>query len=282
MKSFFTKTNLLVLGAAAAGMLLLLVARPFPALDTANAQGQPVTMGSNTPAADTSMFTDKQKQGIGQIVKDYLIANPEIFLDIQTALEAKMEKAQAEQLKAVIASNAAEIFREPNASLAGNADGDITVVEWFDYNCGFCKRGLSEVVKLVERDPKVRVVFKELPILSKGSEEAAKIALAAKRQGKYWEIHRALLSARGQANEASALKIAEQHGLDMDKLKKDMASPEVQAELDHSELLAKKMGINGTPHFVIGDRSIPGAPENLFEQIESHVSELRKNGCSYC
>src|SRR5690606_17047017 len=259
------------LGAAAAIVLMLLVARPF----VTNAQE------AKTPA-DTSMFSAEQKRGIEQIIKDYLVANPEIFLDVQNALEEKMEKAQAEKLKTVISGNAKEIFREPNASVAGNPDGDITVVEWFDYNCGFCKRGLPEIVKLVQKDPKVRVVFKELPILSKGSEEAAKVALAAKRQGKYWEIHQALLGARGQANEASALKIAEQHGLDMDRLKKDMASPEVQAELDHSEDLAKKMGINGTPHFLIGDRSIPGAPENLFEQIEAHVNDLRKAGCSYC
>ena len=114
-----------------------------------------------------------------------------------------MEKEQAEKLKAAISQNAAEIYRERNASVAGNPNGDITVVEFFDYNCGYCKRGLHDVVKLVETDPKVRVVFKELPILSKGSEEASRVALAARRQGKYWELHRAMLGAKGQMNEAA-------------------------------------------------------------------------------
>ena len=156
------------------------------------------------------------------------------------------------------------------------------MVEFFDYNCGYCKRGLGGVVKLIESDPKVRVVFKELPILSKGSEEAARVALAARKQGKYWEVHRALLSARGQANEASALKLAEELGLDMEQLKADMESAEVKAEIAQSEDLAKKMGVNGTPHFLVGDRSVPGAPENLYEQLSTHVNELRKQGCSYC
>jgi protein-disulfide isomerase len=232
--------------------------------------------------ATSSQFSDGQRQAIGQIIKEYLISNPEVFIEVQGALEAKLEKENAERLKVAIAENAEDIFRHPNAAVAGDPDGDITVVEFFDYNCGYCKRGLADVVKLVESDPKVRVVFKELPILSKGSAEAARVALAARNQGKYWELHRALLKARGQANEASALKLAEELGLDMEQLKADMESDEVKAEIAHSEALAKKMGVNGTPHFLIGDRSIPGAPEDLYEQLSTHVNELRKQGCSFC
>lgn len=245
-----------------------------------------------TAAADTAApvktepsaasFTPDQKQAIEQIIKSYLVANPEVMVDVQTALEEKMEKAQTERLKAAITDNAAAIYREPDASVAGNPAGDITVVEFFDYNCGYCKRGLRDVIKLVETDPKVRVVFKELPILSKGSEEASRVALAARMQGKYWEMHRAMLEAKGQMNEAAALHIAEKLGLNMDKLKQDMASPEVEAEVKKSEDLAKKMGVNGTPHFLVGDRAIPGAPEDLYDQLAKHVAELRKQGCSYC
>jgi len=248
------------------------------ALVVATPPVQPVAATTPEPVA----FTTDQKKQIEDIIKSYLITNPEIFLDVQTALEEKMEKVQAEKLKVAIADNAAEIYREPEASLAGNADGDITVVEFFDYNCGYCKRGLEEVIKLVETDPKVRVVFKELPILSKGSEQAAHVALAAKKQGKYWEMHKALLTAKGHLDEASALRIAEKLGLDMDKLKADMASPEVKAEVEKSEALAKKMGVNGTPHFLVGDRAIPGAPEDLYQQLSNNVQELRKQGCSYC
>ena len=235
-----------------------------------------------TNAAGTGEFSADQKKQIEKIIKDYLVSNPEIFLEAQSALEAKMEKEQAEKLKTAIAQNAREIYRDPNADVAGNANGDITVVEFFDYNCGYCKRGLHDVVKLVETDPRVRVVFKELPILSKGSEEASRAAIAAGKQGKYWQMHRAMLEAKGAMNEANALAIATKLGLDIDKLKKDMASPEVEAEIKKSEALAKKMGVNGTPHFLVGDRAIPGAPEDLYDQLEKHVSELRKSGCSYC
>ncbi len=233
-------------------------------------------------ATNSGQFDAKQKQAIGQIIKEYLVKNPEIFIEVQGALEVKLEKENAERLKVAIAENAEDIYRHPNAAVAGDPDGDITVVEFFDYNCGYCKRGLADVVKLVESDPKVRVVFKELPILSKGSAEAARVALAARNQGKYWEIHRALLEARGQANEASALKLAEGLGLDMEQLKMDMDSDEVKDEIAQSEALAQKMGVNGTPHFLVGDRSIPGAPEDLYEQLSAHVDELRKQGCSFC
>ena len=105
--------------------------------------------------------------------------------------------------------SADEIFRRPNAPIAGNPDGDVTVVEFFDYNCGYCKRAFSDIAKLMEKDPKVKVVLKELPILSKESEEAAKVALAARMQGKYWEVHRALSTLRGEVNEQAALRAVE-------------------------------------------------------------------------
>lgn len=237
---------------------------------------------SPTTTAGSGQIDPSQKQAIERIIRDYLINNPEVFIEVQGALEAKLEKENAKRLKVAIAENAEDIYRHPNAAVAGDPDGDITVVEFFDYNCGYCKRGLADVVKLVESDPKVRVVFKELPILSKGSAEAARVALAARNQGKYWEIHRALLKARGQANEASALKLAEELGLDMEQLKADMESDEVKDEIARSEALAQKMGVNGTPHFLVGDRSIPGAPEDLYEQLSAHVDELRKQGCSFC
>jgi protein-disulfide isomerase len=227
-------------------------------------------------------FSSEQKQELGKIIKEYLIANPEIFLEAQSALEAKMEKEQAEKLKVAIAENSREIYRDPKADTAGNANGDITVVEFFDYNCGYCKRSLHDVIKLVGDDPNVRVVFKELPILSKGSEEASRVAIAAGRQGKYWDMHKSMLEAKGQMNETNALAIATKLGLDMEKLKKDMASPEVADEIKKSEALAKKMGVNGTPHFLVGDRAIPGAPEDLHDQLANHIKDLRKSGCSYC
>lgn len=234
------------------------------------------------PTAGGAAFTDDQKKALGEIIKDFLLKNPDVMIDVQSALDSKLERDQAEKLKAFMAENAKSIFRDPESAVAGDPNGDITVVEFFDYNCGFCKRGLPEVQKLLNSDKKVRFVFKELPILSKGSEEAAKIALAAKRQGKYWEFHQAMLNQKGQANEASGLKVAESLGLDMAKVKADMAGDSVKAELEAERNLAKRMGINGTPHFLVGEKSIPGAPEDLHDQLEALVSEYRKTGCNAC
>ena len=234
------------------------------------------------PAADYAPITPEQKAAIERIVKDYLLNNPEVFLDVQQALESKMEKIQAERFKVALKDHAADIYKRSSAPIAGNPKGDITVVEFFDYNCGYCKRAFTDMAKLIEKDGKVKLVLKELPILSKGSEEAAKIALAAKLQGKYWEAHRALISVRGELNEQTGLRAVEKIGLDMARLKKDMESPEVLEEIKFVRDLAQKMGIQGTPHFLVGDRAIPGAPSNLLEQLQGHVAELRKTGCSVC
>ncbi len=239
---------------------------------------------SSKPEASTakSSFSDEQKGEIQAIVKDYLLKNPEIFLEIQSALEAKMEQIQAERLKVALAAHADALFRDPDAPVAGNPKGDITVVEFFDYNCGYCKRGFPDVAKLIQSDPKVRVVFRELPILSKGSEEASRVAIAANMQGKYWEFHKLMFEFKGQANEASALKIAEKAGLDMARLKADLKSEKVSDEIKKVRELAQNLNINGTPHFIVGNRSIPGAPQDLFEQLKSDVEAIRKEGCTSC
>jgi protein-disulfide isomerase len=228
------------------------------------------------------VFTPEQKAAIGAIVKDYLLENPEVLLDVQTKLEAKLEKMQEERMKTAIKSYADQLYRRADAAMAGDPNGDVTVVEFFDYNCGFCRRGFSNVAKLIEDDKKVRFVFKELPILSKGSEEASHVALAAKKQGKYWELHRALLQHHGSVDGETALRIAGKLGLDVEKLKADKDSPEVKAEIENVRDLAQKMGINGTPHFLVGDRTIAGAPEDLYEQLKGHVKDLRSNGCEVC
>ncbi len=232
--------------------------------------------------APLSTFTPEQKGEIERIIKDYLVKNPEVFLEIQSALESKMEQVQAEKLKLALAAHADTLFRDPNAPVAGNPKGDVVVVEFFDYNCGYCKRGFADVAKFIKEDPKVRVIFRELPILSKGSEEAARVALAANMQGKYWDFHSLMIEFKGQANEASALKIAEKIGADMAKLKADMKGDAVEAEIKKVRELAQNLGINGTPHFIVGDRSIAGAPQDLLEQLKVDAAEVRKSGCKYC
>jgi protein-disulfide isomerase len=234
------------------------------------------------PTAGGSAFTDEQKKALGEIIKDYLVKNPEVMYDIQSALEEKTQKDQDAKFKAFMSTNAKTIYRSPDASVAGDPNGDVTVVEFFDYNCGYCKHGLPQVQRLINDDKKLRFVFKELPILSKGSEEAARVALAAKRQGKYWEFHQAMLGSKGEANEASALRVAQSLGLDMTKVKADMAGDSVKKELIEDLQLAKQLGVNGTPHFIVGEKAIPGAPEDLHDQLEELVNGYRKSGCAIC
>jgi protein-disulfide isomerase len=234
------------------------------------------------PAALASAFTPEQRKELSALIKEILVANPEILLEAQNALEAKMDKIQAERMAVAMKEHATELYRPASSPVVGNANGDVPIIEFFDYNCGYCKKALGDVAKLVDKDKKVRVIMKEFPILAKGSEEAAKVALAAKMQGKYWEFHRAMLQSQGQANEASALRVAEKLGLDMARLKKDMASAEVKKEIDETRELATKMGIQGTPHFIVGDRIIAGAPENLSELLGKHAADVRKDGCKVC
>jgi protein-disulfide isomerase len=238
--------------------------------------------GEKANATASTSFTPAQRKELESLIKDYLLNNPEVLMEAQNVLEAKMDKIQADRMAVAIKDNAGEIFRPPHSPVVGNAKGDVTVVEFFDYNCGYCRKAMGDLTKLVDSDKQVKVILKELPILSKGSEEASRVALAAKMQGKYWEFHRAMLEGQGQATEASALRLAEKLGLDMARLKKDMASTEVKKEIEDTRKLATKMGIQGTPHFLIGDRFIPGAPENLFEMLNQNITEVRKTGCQVC
>jgi len=227
-------------------------------------------------------FNEAQTKSIEKIVREYLINNPHILFDVQAALEKKMETARAQQMEKSLVANADTLFRAPNAAIAGNPKGDVTVVEFFDYNCGYCKHALGDVTKLVQSDKNIRMVFKELPIFGKESEEASRVALAARNQGKYWEVHKDLLASQGRANEAKALRIAKKHGLDMTRIKADMKSPAIKKEIEETKVLAQNMGINGTPHFFVGNRMIPGAPDNLLSQIRQLAANVRKEGCSYC
>ena len=157
--------------------------------------------------------------------------------------------------------------------------GDVTVIEFFDYNCGYCRRTLPDLVKLVENEPNIKVQFMEYPILAPESKDASRVAIAAAKQGKYFEFHKAMFVIN-RASKDSALKVAEQLGLDMARLKADMASPETDALLSQIAEAGKQMFIDGTPTFVIGDKVNPGWTQ--YDQLKDLVSEARKEGCKAC
>ncbi len=220
-----------------------------------------------------------QEKQVVDIVHNYLTKNPEVLVEMTTELDKRQAADQVEKQQKLISDNANAIFRSPLAFVAGNPDGDVSVVEFFDYNCGYCKRALPDVVKLVDNDSKVRVVLKELPIFGEDSEAAAKAALAAHKQGKYFEMHQKLFTEPGKADKEKALRIAGELGLDTAQLEKDMADPEVQRSLDEAKELAQKLGLQGTPLYLIGDRVIPGAPDDLYDQLTKNVGEIREKGC---
>ena len=220
-----------------------------------------------------------QEKQVVDIVHNYLTKKHEILVEMTTELDKRQAADQAEKQQKLISDNANAMFRSPLAFVAGNPDGDVSVVEFFDYNCGYCKRALPDVVKLVDNDSKVRVVLKELPIFGEDSEAAAKAALAAHKQGKYFEMHQKLFTEPGKADKEKALRIAGELGLDTARLEKDMADPEVQRSLDEAKELAQKLGLQGTPLYLIGDRVIPGAPDDLYDQLTKNVGEIREKGC---
>jgi protein-disulfide isomerase len=223
--------------------------------------------------------SDPDQARVVAILKDYLPKHPEILVEMTTELDKRQAAEQEAQQQKAITDNADKIFRSPLAFVAGNPDGNVSVVEFFDYNCGFCRRAMPDVVKLVKNDDKVRLVLKELPIFGEDSENAAKAALAAHKQGKYFEMHQKLFSEPGKADKAKALSIAKKLGLDVAQLEKDMQDPSVQQSLDEAKDLAQKLNLQGTPLYFIGDRIIAGVPEDLYDQLTKNVADVRANGC---
>lgn len=196
------------------------------------------------------------------VVRDYILKNPEIIREAMQLLQAQEEAAKQAAATAALKEYKDELLTNADAPVGGNPKGDITIVEFFDYNCGYCKRVAPTVSAVLKNDPNVRVVYKEFAILGPQSVIAARAALAAKRQGKYHEFHVALMSAE-QADADSVAAIAKELGLDEAKLARDMQDPAVVAHLDRNYRLATAIGINGTPAFVIGDRLIPGAIDEV-------------------
>ncbi len=227
-------------------------------------------------------FSSEQEEAIARIVRKTLVSRPEIIQEAILALQQK-EKAQEEERKvSALTDNADTLFRSSFDPVAGNPKGDVTVVEFFDYNCPYCRKGFKILEKVMAQDKKLRVVFKEFPIFGNASLTAARAALASKKQGKYYVYHKALLESDGRVTDNSVFTIAEKVGLDIALLKKDMESPEVAQSIAETKDLANRLGISGTPAYYVGDKFIGGVPPNLSQVLKKHASDIRKNGCKIC
>lgn len=213
------------------------------------------------PAA-AQPFTPEQKAAIEKLVRDVLVTNPEILVEAMQALEAKQQAQASEAGRAAIAANAKELLNDGHSFVAGNPKGDVTVVEFFDYRCGYCKQVHPALQQLLKEDGNVRLVLKELPVLGPESINASRAAVAAMEQdkgAKYYAFHNAMMGFRGQLSEAEVFRMAAEAGLDVKRLKADMALPKVEQALRSNLALADKLGIQGTPGFVIGKELVPGA-----------------------
>lgn len=207
-------------------------------------------------AAQAQNFTPQQRGEIESIIRDYFIKHPEMIEELQAL-------AQSAKLTKAIVDNKQTLFNSPRQVTLGNPNGDVTMVEFFDYNCGFCKRALDDMMTLIKDNPNLRVVLKEMPVLSQGSMDAAQVAVAVTMQDKsgkrYLDFHQKLLNGRGQVDKARALAVAKEVGADMAKIEKDMNGAEVKAALQESFALAEALGFQGTPSYVIGNEAVVGA-----------------------
>ena len=218
---------------------------------------------------------DREK--MGEAIRDYLLKNPEVVEQALRALRAKRQAEQQRRAEAAIAENGEALRAHPMSPVSGNPQGDVTVVEFFDYRCGYCKRALPAMTALLEEDPNVRVVWKEFPILGPVSEFAARAAMAAVRQGRYYPLHLALMK-EPELTERKVLDIAGRTGLDVERLRRDMEDPAIRAYLDETRALARKIGISGTPAFVVGGRFVPGVVDAA--RMKELVATARAGGDS--
>jgi protein-disulfide isomerase len=226
-------------------------------------------------AAPAQTFSPDQRQQVESIIKEYLIAHPEVVQEVLAAVDKHQKDAEAQQQRATIRANNATLFNSPHQVVLGNPHGKIEMVEFFDYNCGFCKHALPDMVKLLDSNHDIKFVLKEFPVLGEGSVEAAKVAVAARMQDpkKYMQFHQKLLGGRGAADKARALAVAREVGFDVARIERDMASEEVNTTIAEDMKLADALGINGTPSYVVGEDLVVGAVG--FDELKKKIDAIK-------
>lgn len=217
------------------------------------------------------------QQAVEKVVEQYILTHPEVIELTLQGLQAKRQAEERERTRQTIAARQTELLHDPHSPVSGNLTGDVTVVEFFDYRCGYCKRVAGTVTQLQQDDPNVRVVYKDFPILGEASELASQAALASKAQGKHLVFHEAILASEQELTRKTLFAIASEVGINVDQLQKDMHSPSIETTIERNRALARELGINGTPGFIVGTELVPGALElkdlkNLVDQVRMQKS----------
>ena len=210
------------------------------------------------PAA-ASEFTPDQRKEIEGIIKDFLANHPDLLMQAIQDANEKLKADAKEKAAKALADHREQVFDDPQSPIAGNPKGDVTLVEFFDYRCPYCKQVEPSLEKLLQEDKQLRFVYKEFPVLGPDSELAAHVALAAKLQGKYEAFHRVMMATPGHPDEAAIYKVAASVGLDIDRLKQDIKSPDIEKQLKTNLELGNTLDIDGTPAFIVGTTIVPGA-----------------------
>jgi protein-disulfide isomerase len=208
-------------------------------------------------------------------VRAYLLEHPEVVMEAVRRFGARQQEREESEVQKILKVRAEDILRDPNSPVGGNPQGDVSLVEFFDYNCPYCRRVAPVMVDAEAADPQLRIVYKEIPILGPNSTFAAKAALAVHRQGKYVAFHQALMQVRGTVDEARVLDVAAKIGVDIERMKSDMNDPAIQATIDKNLELAQAVRINGTPGFVLGQQILRGATD--LKTLQSLIREARES-----
>lgn len=277
-----TIMNKAILLGSAGGLAVALgmLAFGFVAGNPQAARADTVQLAQVTSSTDTKASADTKidRKEVEGIIRDYLLKNPEVLLEVQDALEAKQKEEQRLAALGVIKDSKDEIFNSTFDGVVGNPKGKVTIVEFYDYNCGFCKRAIEDMQALTKSDPDLRFVLKEFPILSPDSQKASVVSMAfhLMHPEKYSEFHTALLGGQGRATEATAIKVALSLGADEAALREKMKDSRIAETLSRTYDLATKLSITGTPSYVVGNEVIFGAlgQQVLAEKIEEAKSAL--------
>jgi len=233
-----------------------------------------VAFGGPAPVAAQS-FSPAQKQEIDRLIQDYLKQHPEAVMDALKAAQQQADAVKAAAAKKTIAARRNELLHDPNSVVAGNPNGDVTLVEFFDYRCPYCKAIEPSLEALVKEDGNLRVVYKEFPILGPTSVVASRVAIAARQQGKYAAFHARMMALKGNIDDDAVMKVAEASGLDLAKLKRDMTAASVGQIIQRNYALADALGIDATPALVIGDQLTMGAVD--IDGLRQLIADARKN-----
>ena len=226
------------------------------------------------PAGAADALTPAQKEAVDRMIHDYLLAHPEVIVESIRAAQATAKLKREESAKQSITERRAELLSDASAPVAGNPQGDVTIVEFFDYRCPYCKQVEPHLEALLKEDPKLRIVYKEFPVLGPESVYASRMALAARKQGKYAQFHDAMMAAKGKITEETILDVARSVGIDVARAKTDMAGAEVQEIIKRNYALADALDIQGTPAFIVGDTIVPGAID--LDNLRRLIAEARK------